>query len=1090
MLKKLVRTVVGDPHEKEVKRLQPIVDDINELEPSFQALSDEKLRDKTQEFIGRYHAGESLDDLLPEAFAAVREAARRTIGLRHYDVQLIGGIVLHQGKIAEMKTGEGKTLVATLPLYLNALTGRGVHLVTPNDYLSKVGAQWMGPIYHALGLTVGVIQSSTGDGRLQPAYVFDPTYIADDDRYQYLRPVEHRRQAYEADITYGTNNEFGFDYLRDNMVWDASQRVQRELYYAIVDEVDNILIDEARTPLIISGPAEESDENYRRLAQIVPRLRPEEDYTVDEKARVVTLTDEGISKMESWLGVDNIYAPEHFELTHYLDNALKAHALFKRDRDYIVNEDGEVIIVDEFTGRLMYGRRYSEGLHQAIEAKEGVKVQRESMTLATITFQNYFRMYEKLAGMTGTADTEAEEFAKIYDLDVVVIPTHRPMIRIDYPDSVYRTEEAKYRAVAREILQMHCMGRPVLVGTASIERSEHLHRRLSAQALQTLAQVTLLRSAIWQQQDSLDKQRKQEWNAILSQPLETIAPRDLATIGRQLKVNPNPLHADNVHLLAQYLEIADREKLADVLRNGIPHEVLNAKQHEREATIIAQAGRSYSVTIATNMAGRGVDILLGGNPEGLARLILQKEHPDMSNVSPDMWNEAVVKAREITEQDREKVLSLGGLHIVGTERHEARRIDNQLRGRAGRQGDPGSSRFFLSLEDDLMRRFGGQSIANLMERLGVEDDVPIEHGLVSKTIENSQSKVEGYNFDIRKHVLEYDDVVNKQREVIYSQRLRILEESNLRPIVMNMVADELRNLVSIYTAAGEFGDQRDLQGLLTAVRSVFPLPPDLDPRRWEEMSDEAIADQLVELAEAFYDFQAQEMGRGFFHLARREGLTLGDLKDHPAPHYRLVYQAAEDLLGEEGVAEVASEPLRLLRGKKEEQVLAAFSQGMAAFRDRSIMLEVVDRRWTFHLTALDDLRTGIGLRAYGQQDPLVAFKKEAHEVFNELSASIQQEIAHLVLNRIMQPAEPVARQPQREMFTNRDDGNGQRPARATGKQIGRNDPCPCGSGKKYKHCHLRKDGKLPAAAAGAPVDRGGQQPRKRPRRRKKRSRRR
>jgi len=1083
MLKNMLRKVVGDPNEKEIRQLQPIVDQINELEPTFQSFSDEKLRDKTQEFIGRYHAGETLDDLLPEAFAAVREAARRTIGLRPYDVQLIGGIVLHQGKIAEMKTGEGKTLVATLPLYLNALTGRGVHLVTPNDYLSKIGAQWMGPVYHALGLTVGVIQSSTSSNQMQPAFIFDPTYISDDDRYHHLRLLDHRRKAYEADVTYGTNNEFGFDYLRDNMVWDASQRVQRGLYYAIIDEVDNILIDEARTPLIISGPAAESDSNYRLMADIVPRLREEEDYTVDEKARVVTLTEDGIAKMEHWLDVDNLYSPEHYELTHYLDQALKAQVLFHRDRDYIVNEDNEVIIVDEFTGRLMYGRRYSEGLHQAIEAKEHVRVQRESMTMATITFQNYFRMYEKLAGMTGTAETEAEEFAEIYDLDVMVIPTHRPMIRKDFPDLVYRSEEAKYRAVTREILRMHCLERPVLVGTASIERSEHLHRYLSAPFLQTLAQITLLRQALWQHED-LDKKQRQEWNAILSQPLNELSPRDLAIIGRQLKVNLNPLHPDNVHLLAQELDLQNKEEaLANALRGGIPHEVLNAKQHEREATIIAQAGRPGAVTIATNMAGRGVDILLGGNPEGLARMELQKNYPDLSEVPPDEWRKAVEKARTITEANKKKIVSLGGLHIVGTERHEARRIDNQLRGRAGRQGDPGSSRFFLSLGDDLMRRFGGHNIAGLMERLGVEDDVPIEHGLVSKSIENSQTKVEGYNFDIRKHVLEYDDVVNKQREVIYDQRLRILSEDNLRSIVLNMVSDEIHNLVKIYTTAGDYGEKRDLQGLYTAVRALFPLPLDLDPQHWEEMDDEAIADELVVLAETFYDIQAGQMGQEFLRQAGKEGLVLADLQDSPAPHYALVYRAAQNLLGEEDLDRLAHTPLRQIKGDDLEKVRAAFVQGITTFRDRNVMLEVVDRRWIFHLTALDDLRTGIGLRAYGQQDPLVAFKKDAHEMFGELSAGIQQEIAHLVLNRILQAAEPVERYPQRETFTNRENGEQRRPARAKANQVGRNDPCPCGSGKKYKFCHMRKDGK-DLVTAGAGVSDGKRRPRKRARRKK------
>ncbi len=980
MFRTLLRKVVGDPNERELKKYQPIVEQINALESEMERLPDEafpelteqfraQIRERTAELRARVdearlametaRGGEAwqraredfkradarlreaeervLNEILPRAFAAVREASRRTIGLRHFDVQLLGGIVLHQGKIAEMKTGEGKTLVATLPLYLNALVGRGAHLVTPNDYLSKVGVQWMGPIYHLLGLSVGVIQSAAADPE-KGSFLFDPAYPAQDDRYQFLRPCS-RREAYEADITYGTNNEFGFDYLRDNMVIDLSQCVQRELHYAIVDEVDNILIDEARTPLIISGTAQESSDYYRKFAELVRRLRPEEDYTVDEKLRVVTLTESGISKIEQWLGIDNLYAPEHLELTPYLDNALRAHVLYKRDRDYIVR-DGEVIIVDEFTGRLMHGRRYSEGLHQAIEAKEGVRVRQESLTLATITFQNFFRMYNKLAGMTGTAATEAEEFAKIYDLDVVVIPTHRPMIRIDHPDVVYKTQEAKYKAVIEEIEECYKRGQPVLVGTVAIETSEMLSRMLK--------------------------------------------------------------------------------------RRGIPHEVLNAKHHEREAAIIAQAGRSGAVTIATNMAGRGVDILLGGNPENLARERLRREGVDLTTIPQAQWNEAVEMLRrgedptkvfperwaevlaEATREcaaDREKVVALGGLHVIGTERHEARRIDNQLRGRSGRQGDPGSSRFYVSLEDDLMRRFGGQSIAGLMERLGVEDNVPIEHNMISKAIENAQIKVEGYNFDLRKHVLEYDDVVNTQREIIYAQRRRILSEPTMKPTIMGMIEDEIRALVSTYTSDQVLPEEWDLNGLHRAVNRIFPLPATETAARWRELTPQQLEERLLELARERYEEKERSLG---------------------------------------------SETMRQI--------------------ERLVMLRAVDNRWVRHLTDLDTLREGIGLRAYGQVDPLVAFKKEAHEMYQGLLAAIQEDIVHQIFHvepvREMAPA-PVFRG---RMVAHRGNGaaSAPQPIRRT-HTLGRNDPCWCGSGKKYKHCHMRQD---QAGGDGGPPPQG------------------
>jgi len=926
MFRNLLTKVIGDPNERELRRLQPMVEAINRLESEVQALTDAELRAKTDEFRRRLAAGETLDDLLIEAYAVVREAARRALGLRLFDVQLMGGIVLHEGKVAEMKTGEGKTLVATLPLYLNALEGRGAHLITPNDYLAKFGVQWMGPVYHRLGVSVGCIQPMAPDPGLG-SFVFDPDYRSTDDRYEGLRPVS-RREAYETDITYGTNSEFGFDYLRDNMAMSLDQCAQRELYYGIVDEVDYILIDEARTPLIISGPAEEPDPNYELMARLIPRLQRDEDYLVEEKAQVVTLTESGIEKMERWLGVDNLYSDENYRLVPYIDNALRAHALFHRDHDYVVM-DHQVILVDEFTGRLMHGRRYSEGLHQAIEAKEGVPIQRENLTLATITLQNFFRMYRKLAGMTGTAATEAEELEKIYGLQVVQIPTHKPVIRIDYPDVVYKTEEAKFRAVVEEIAECHRRGQPVLVGTVAIETSERLSRMLK--------------------------------------------------------------------------------------RRGVPHEVLNAKRHEQEARIIAQAGRSGAVTIATNMAGRGVDIKLGGDPEGLARERLRREGYDLTALPEGVWERALAQAKAECAEDQRKVLALGGLHVIGTERHEARRIDNQLRGRAGRQGDPGSSRFYVSLEDELMRRFGGDRVASLMGRLGLEEDTPIEHELVSKAIENAQIRVEGYNFDIRKHVLEYDDVVNRQREVIYAQRRQLLSQDNLRPTIQRMVEAELRMLMASYTGMGD-GEGLDLAGLQAAVRTILPLPRRLRPQDWEGLSAREIEERLIELADELYMAQEQKFG---------------------------------------------PEVMRQI--------------------ERFVLLRTVDGLWIRHLTDLDNLREGIGLRAFGHQDPLVAFQREAHEMYDELMASIQHEVAriiyHVEVQRVPRGAPVPAAYSQ-----GRPPSAARQPA-ARLKAIGRNDPCPCGSGKKYKNCCMRKD----RAAAGAPVAQtAGSRPRRkrRPRRRR------
>lgn len=859
-----------DSNERELKRLRPTVTRINELEPDFEKLDDAQLRAKTDEFKTRLAGGESLDEVLPEAFATVREASKRTLRQRHFDVQLMGGIVLHQGKVAEMKTGEGKTLVATLPLYLNSLTGQGCHLVTVNDYLAKRDPHWMGPIFHALGVSVASIQH-------EAAYLYDPDYDSGDEKWQSLRPVT-RRQAYEADVTYGTNNEFGFDYLRDNMVVDLSQCVQRPFNYAIVDEVDNILIDEARTPLIISGAAEDLTQKYYAFAQLVPHLRRDEDYNVDEKTRTVTLTEVGMAKVEQLLrgqGLlksSSLYDPANYFLTRYLEVALKAQVLYKRDRDYVV-KDGEVVIVDEFTGRLMFGRRYSEGLHQAIEAKERVKIQRESVTMATITFQNYFRLYPKLAGMTGTAATEAEELHKIYNLEVVVIPTNKPMIRVDNPDQVYGTEDAKFRAVVREIEQLHTRGQPVLVGTVSIERSEKLSK--------------LLRKA------------------------------------------------------------------------GIPHQVLNAKHHEKEADIIAQTGRQGAVTVATNMAGRGVDIILGGNPTGR---------------NEDDW-----------QQEHNKVVELGGLRVIGTERHEARRIDNQLRGRSGRQGDPGSSRFYVSLEDDIMRRFGGDRIKSFMEWAGIGEDVPIEHSIVSKAIENTQTRVEGYHFDIRKHLLEYDDVVNKHREVIYGERRKILGGADLKSNILSMIQDEVRGLVNTHFA-GDYVEEWDPRALLNEAAAILPLPPDINRDALLRMSRDEVEDRLLRHAEGLYEEREKELG---------------------------------------------SENMRVL--------------------ERLVMLRIIDNLWMEHLTVMEDMRQGIGLRAVGQGDPLIVYKREGHAMFQGLLDNIRHDVVRTIyhVNIVRQEArEPVmASAPAAGQ-----QGSRRERAKVAGRKVGRNDPCPCGSGKKYKYC--------------------------------------
>ncbi len=885
MIGTILSKMFGTKNDRELKRLWPLVEKTNDLESSIASLSDIQLKEKPAEFRKRLEAGEMLDDLLPEAFGLVREVSMRRLNMRHFDVQILGGIVLHEGKIAEMKTGEGKTLVATLPVFLNALEGNGVHVVTVNDYLAKRDTQWMGPIYNFLGLSVGVIQHDT-------SFVYDPSYFSTDKRLDFLRPCS-RQEAYAADITYGTNNEFGFDYLRDNMKYDISDYCQKELHYAIVDEVDSILIDEARTPLIISGPSEESTDKYYRIDKIIPKLLHETDYTIDEKARTAILTEDGNSKVERLLGAGNLYDPSNIDLVHHVLQALKAHTLFKKDVDYVV-KDGEVIIVDEFTGRLMPGRRWSDGLHQAVEAKEGVKIESENQTLATITFQNYFRMYKKLAGMTGTADTEAEEFAKIYNLEVVVIPTNKAMIRVDYPDMIYKSEQGKFNAVLNEIEELHAKGQPVLVGTISIENSE-----------------------------------------ILS------------------------------HLLK---------------KQGIPHSVLNAKYHEKEAEIIAQAGRKGAVTIATNMAGRGTDIILGGNPEGLARDILR----DKKDYTDDDWSKAVSKGEEICAKDRENVLAAGGLHILGTERHEARRIDNQLRGRSGRQGDPGSSRFYLSLQDDLMRIFGSDRISGLMDKFGMEEDMPIENKMVTKAIENAQKRVEAHNFDIRKHLIEYDDVMNKQRSEVYSFRKEILQGIKLRDRLFDMIEDVIDELLLIYCPEEKHSEEWDMKGIKDALYRVFAISPELIPN-----SRDSLREFLLSAVRHAYEQKESEIGN--------------------------------DLM---------------------------------RYLEKVIMLQVIDSQWKDHLLGMDHLKEGIGLRGYGQKDPLVEYKKEAFDVFAEMTSRISTEIVTRLFKIQVQTKEAVRKEPVRQapVTYNRGEGSSSTQTVRRAKKVGRNDLCPCGSGRKFKKC--------------------------------------
>ena len=905
MFIRLLNIIFGSKNDRELKQLQPIVAEINGWESSLRLLSDEALTDQTQTFRKRLEAGETVDDVLPEAFATCREASRRKVGMRHFDVQLVGGLVLHAGKIAEMKTGEGKTLVATLPTYVNALAGKGVHVVTVNDYLAKRDTQWMGPVYHALGCSVGVIQH-------EASFFFDPEYEAEDKRLNYLRPCA-RPEAYRADIIYGTNNEFGFDYLRDNLVvTDIHQRVQGALVYAIVDEVDSILIDEARTPLIISGPAEQSAPLYNRVNRLIPGLKAERDYTIEEKTRTVALTEDGNTRVEALLvddGLltgDNLYDQKNLDIVHHVIKGLQAHALYRRDVDYVV-KDGEVQIVDEFTGRLMPGRRWSDGLHQAVEAKEGVTIANENQTLASITFQNYFRMYTKLAGMTGTADTEAAEFAKIYNLDVNVIPANRPMIRQDHSDVVYRTEKEKFEAIAHEVKDYYEQGQPVLVGTISIEKSERLSKLLK--------------------------------------------------------------------------------------QKGVKHHVLNAKFHEKEAEIISQAGGKGSVTLATNMAGRGTDIVLGGNADALYKQQVIYRGDDLTE---EQKQAALTRIQQQCEADKTAVLEVGGLHIVGTERHESRRIDNQLRGRSGRQGDPGSSRFFLSLEDDLMRIFASERVSNLMLKLGMDEGVPIEHGMVTKSIENAQKKVEAHNFEIRKQILEYDDVMNKQREIIYAHRTGVFVEDAIDEDVEDWLADITDSFITTHCPEDTYAETWDLEGLRETV-----------------LAQCGVAVMTVE--------DMTDMGRD-------------GLRDDLLEHVRALYAQR--------------------RQEREEAIGSEFRKQL----ERSLVLQVIDHHWKEHLLGMDQLRDGIGLRGYGQKDPLAEYKREGFDMFSammdRIKADALERLFKVQVVKGERPAMPDDAEPPPPMALNRGgDESATKTVQRTQAKVGRNDPCPCGSGKKYKKCH-------------------------------------
>jgi preprotein translocase subunit SecA len=1052
--------VFGTKNERELKRLSSRVGEINALEPEMQKLADPDFPLRTAKLKERLAQGASLDAILPEAFALCREAGRRTLSMRHFDVQLIGGMVLHEGKIAEMKTGEGKTLVATLPAYLNALEGKGVHVVTVNDYLAKRDAAWMGPIYRLLGLTVGVIVHDLND--------------------------DERRAAYGSDLTYGTNNEFGFDYLRDNMKFDLKDYVQRPHHFAIVDEVDSILIDEARTPLIISGSSDETTDKYMRVDKVIPHLVDTEDYEVDEKRRQATPTDSGIAKAENILGLENLYDPANIEYNHHFQQALRAHTLFKRDRDYVVKE-GEVIIVDEFTGRLMPGRRWSDGLHQAVEAKEGVKIESENQTLATVTFQNYFRMYKKLSGMTGTAETEAAEFEKIYNLEIIIVPTNRTLIRHEWADVVYRTEREKFNAVIEEIKEYHMSGQPVLMGSIAIEKSERLSAALKKAGVVPARLQEAGKSAgmegpklkLWIERLAQNPHQALEW--LTDAGIEASAVKELlgqsrfkslastangnrrdfleAVLKRARHDYPyDGLPAPDESLLPKLLALVNEtdpkclpvldclirmrarpERVVEVMNmKEVKHNVLNAKQHEREASIVAQAGRVGAITVSTNMAGRGTDILLGGNPETLAREEFRKspEKYREQGISPEpperppegsgqeifgayveayaawrkQWEDFVGRFKSVTDAEHAKVVALGGLHILGTERHEARRIDNQLRGRAGRQGDPGSSRFYLSLEDDLLRIFAGERISSIMHKLGMEEGVPIESRLISKRIEAAQKAVEAQNFESRKHLLEYDDVMNKQRETVYGMRRQLLEGDDQKESVLDASDSVIDWLVDQNCPKDQHADQWNMSRLRNEIGGRFgidlksqELP--LDPRRLDELKA-----RLKELVHKRYD--------------------------------------------------------------EREQV---WSPERMRLHERMVKLQVVDAQWKDHLLAMDHLKEGIGLRGYSQRDPLVEYKRESFEMFEAMMDRIDDDtLRYLFLMRTPDEEEEMIRQyqqrkrrEQREMQM-MSSGPLEKPQQVIRREkIGRNDPCPCGSGKKYKKCHGAAGGAEPPAANAA-----------------------
>jgi preprotein translocase subunit SecA len=1058
---KTLGKVIGTQNEREIKRLSGRLPEINALEPEMQKLPEADFPAYTEKLKQRLAEGATLTDLLPQAFALCREAGRRTLNMRHFDVQFIGGMALHEGKIAEMKTGEGKTLVATLPVYLNSLEGKGVHVVTVNDYLAKRDASWMSPIYRLLGLSVGVIVHDLDDNE--------------------------RRLAYQSDVTYGTNNEFGFDYLRDNMKFELADRVQRGDHYAIVDEVDSILIDEARTPLIISGASEESTEKYYRIDKIIPNMQEGEDYEIDEKLRTASLKESGVEKAEKLLGLENLYDPANIDYTHHVYQALRAHALYKRDKDYVV-KDGEVIIVDEFTGRLMPGRRWSDGLHQAVEAKEQVKIERENQTLATITFQNYFRMFKKLCGMTGTAETEAAEFEKIYKLEVIVVPTNRTLIRHEHPDVVYRTEREKYNAVIEEIKEYHLRGQPVLVGTIAIEKSEKLSAQLRKTGLlpsrlQELLQASGLegpRLIRWAQQFAEKHSAAMMWligagtnvsaaKKLLGQKafaslrtggngtseafLQALLKRGHADyFGHQPEAAADGQHSI-ARSVAELAGSADEKTLpvfdyladvkcppgrfVEVLEGrDLHHNILNAKQHEKEALIVAQAGRVGAVTVSTNMAGRGTDILLGGNPEFMAREEFRKnpekyreqgidpeppERPpggspvdvynafvDAYSKWRDSWSGFVARFKTTTDAEHERVVALGGLHILGTERHESRRIDNQLRGRAGRQGDPGSSRFFLSLEDDLMRIFAGDRIKNIMGKLGMEEGVPIESRLISKRIEAAQKAVEAQNFESRKHLLEYDDVMNKQRETIYGLRDELLIGKDQKERVTEAVDRVIDWLVQTFCPKDQQADQWNVKG-----------------------------------------FQAEFWGRFGVDL-RQQPLTLDPKR-----------------------LDVLRDELREIVNKRYEEREQVWTLERMRIHERMILLQVVDQQWKDHLLAMDHLKEGIGLRGYGQRDPLVEYKRESYTMFEELMDRIEDEtLRFLFLMRTPDEEEAAIREYQRRKRREQQEmrmvgaGAVEKPQQVIRREkVGRNDPCPCGSGKKYKKCHGANETTPPATAS-------------------------